>query len=65
MSHVFYIKRGDTAPSVEATLRNPGSAQGLPGPAIDLTAATGVRFLMGGGLAQDAGIVGAAAGEVR
>lgn len=65
MSHVFYIKRGDTAPAVEATLRQPGTAEGLPGAPIDLTAATTVRFLMEGGVADDAVIVDAAGGQVR
>lgn len=41
MSHVFYIKTGDTAPSIEAVL----SVEGV---VIDLTNATAVRFKVAG-----------------
>lgn len=58
MSHVFYIKTGDTAPSVEATLRVEGSV-------LDLTNATSVRFKMSNGLDEAAVIVDAAGGKVR
>lgn len=58
MSHVFYIKTGDTAPSIEATLK----IDDVP---VDLTTATGVRFKMGDSLDEAAVIVDAAAGKVR
>lgn len=41
MAEVFYIKKGDTAPSVEATLRNRDRSP------IDLTDAASVNFQMG------------------
>lgn len=40
MSHVFHIKTGDTAPSVEATLK-------IGNTIVDLTDAVSVRFKMG------------------
>ncbi len=41
MAEVFYIKKGDSAPPVEATLRKADRS------AIDLTDATSVNFQMG------------------
>ena len=59
MSHVFYMKTGDTAPSIEATLKK----NGVP---IDLTDATAVRFKMGDQLDEAAVIVSpATSGQVR
>jgi hypothetical protein len=59
MSHqVFYIKTGDTAPSVEAILK----IDNVP---IDLTDATALRFKMSNGLDEVAVIVDAEAGSVR
>lgn len=64
MSHLFYIKRGDQLPSVEATLREP-AAPGQIGAEIDLTGATGVKFLCSNGVDAAAVIVSAAGGQVR
>jgi hypothetical protein len=59
VSHVFYIKTGDTAPSIEATLS-------IEGEAINLTNATGVKFKVPGlGIDAAATVVTAAAGIVR
>jgi hypothetical protein len=53
----FYIKRGDTRPSLYATLTQEGSV-------VDLTGAT-VRFHMGDVVDAPAVIVEASAGSVR
>ena len=58
MAEVFYIKKGDRAPSVEATLRRADRT------AIDLTNATSVNFQMGE-LDNAAIIVSAEDGQVR
>jgi hypothetical protein len=61
VSHAFYIKTGDTAPSVEATLKKNGVA-------IDLTDAASIRFKMRTALPLDepAVIVApATSGQVR
>ena len=53
----FYIKRGDTRPSLYATLTQEGSV-------VDLTGAT-VRFHMGNVVDASAEILEASAGTVR
>lgn len=58
-SHLFYIKRGDLLPSVEAALRT------ITREPIDLTPATGVRFLCSNGVASPAVIVDTTGGLVR
>lgn len=58
MAEVFYIKKGDRAPSVEATLRRGDRT------AIDLTSVTSINFQMGE-LDNSAVIVDAEAGTVR
>ena len=58
MAEVFYIKKGDTAPSVEATLKR---ADNTP---IDLSDASSINFHMGA-LDEAAVIVDAEAGTVR
>lgn len=64
MSHVFYIKRGDRLPSVEATLRQPAPA-GAVGDPINLSGVTEVRFLCSNGVNEPAIVVAPAAGQVR
>jgi hypothetical protein len=64
VSHLFYIKRGDQLPSVEATLREP-AAPGQLGAAIDLTGASAVKFLCSNGVDAAAVIVDALGGQVR
>ena len=55
----FYIKRGDRGPSLAATMQDPD------GIAIDLTAASAVKFKMGTAVDAEAVIVDADAGTVR
>lgn len=61
MSAVFYIKRGDRGPSVEATLLGPDPDR----EPIVLTNASAVRFKMEPSLDEAAVIVSAAEGTVR